>query len=512
MNSTNDPFVSAVNPQGNTLEENKGSLLVRIFKPVDIASLVFFRITFGAIMLWDVTRYFQYDRIKRYYLEPKLLFTYYGFGWVHPWPGDGLYYHFLVLGVLSLFIMLGLFYRISATLFFFGFTYVFLLDQTHYLNHFYFVSLMSFLMIFIPAHRTFSIDSWRRPEIRTETAPAWAVWVLRAQMGIVYFYGGLAKLNSDWLHGEPMRIWLGSRAYYPYVGWLFSQEWTAYFFSYGGLLFDLFAVPLLLWRKTRMFAFCWAVAFHITNAFLFSIGIFPWFSIAATALFFSPDWPRRFLARCCRFLSIGIPHKLKPQHAISTVTSPLQPVQHLVIALLSIYFGFQLLVPLRHHLYTGNVSWTEEGHLFSWMMKLRSKRAKGRFYATDPTTKKTWKINILDKLTYKQRKTMSTRPDMILTFSHFLANELRKQGYEKIEIRAEVWTSLNGRKLQLLVDPSVNLAAQSRSLLPAKWILPLTEPLPNREPINNLIEKQANRINSLHRKKEQTKCEVSMSP
>ena len=100
---------------------------------------------------------------------------------------------------------------------------------------------------------------------------------------------------------------------------------------------------------------------------------------------------------------------------------------------------------------------------------------------------------------------MTTRPDMIFNFSHYLADELRKQGYEQIEIHAEVWASLNGRKLQLLVDPNVNLAAQQRSLMPAKWILPLTEPLPNREQINNLIEKQANRINSLHRKKQQTK-------
>ena len=98
---------------------------------------------------------------------------------------------------------------------------------------------------------------------------------------------------------------------------------------------------------------------------------------------------------------------------------------------------------------------------------------------------------------------MSTRPDMILTFSHFLANELRKQGYEKIEIRAEVWTSLNGRKLQLLVDPSVNLAAQPHSLLPAKWILPLTEPLPTREQRNDYIKKLINRMKQLRRQNEE---------
>lgn len=99
---------------------------------------------------------------------------------------------------------------------------------------------------------------------------------------------------------------------------------------------------------------------------------------------------------------------------------------------------------------------------------------------------------------------MTTRPDMILNFSHHLADELRKQGYEQIEIRAEVWASLNGRKLQLLVDPTVNLAAQPSSLLPAKWIIPLIEPLSTREQRNDYIKKLTNRMNPLRRQNEET--------
>src|SRR3972149_5069871 len=237
MNEFTHSFFTGANPSPEFSHRAITKLLSFFFKPIDIASLVYFRIAFGGIILWEVIRYFQYDRIKRYYLEPKFLFTYYGFDWEHPWPGEGLYYHFLALGVHSLFIMLGFFYRVSTFLFFLGFTYVFLLDQTHYLNHFYFVSLVSFLMIFIPAHRAFSIDAWRRQAIRSETAPAWALWILRAQMGIVYFYGGLAKLNFDWLHGEPMRIWLCTRAYFYYSGWVFSSGRTACFFCSGGDLF-----------------------------------------------------------------------------------------------------------------------------------------------------------------------------------------------------------------------------------------------------------------------------------
>ncbi len=503
MNSQNQPFVTGVNTSRELVTKVNQKLSSFLSKPVDIASLVYFRIVFGAIMLWEVIRYFQYDKIKRHFLEPKFLFTYYGFDWVHPWPGDGMYYHFIVLGVLALFIMIGLFYRISTILFFLGFTYVFLLDQTQYLNHFYFVSLVSFLMIFVPAHRAFSIDAWRQRDIRSDTAPSWALWVLRAQMGIVYFYGGLAKLNSDWLHAQPSQFWLAARADYPLIGWFFAQEWFAYLFSYAGLLFDLFIVPLLLWHRTRIFGFCWAVAFHITNAYLFSIGIFPWFSIAATALFFSPDWPRLFIA-WCRGLFIKEKRTIeKHEQPISPVTTPLKLGEHITIALLVIYFAFQLLVPLRHHLYPGNVSWTEEGHNFSWHMKLRGKLASARFFADDPVSNKTWEIDVRDYLTSNQFYAMSKRPDLILNFTHYLAKELQKQGYEQIEIRAHVFASLNGRKPQYLVDPTVNLASEPCSLLPAKWIMPLTQPLPTRKQINNMVDKMTDRMKSSYKQKDQ---------
>ena len=118
MNSLTQYFVMLLNLSRESFKSIKIFQLSRLFTPVDIASLVYFRIVFGAIMFWEVIRYFQYDGIKRYYLDPKFLFTYYGFEWIKPWPGDGMYYHFLALGVLSLFIILGLFYRVSALLFF----------------------------------------------------------------------------------------------------------------------------------------------------------------------------------------------------------------------------------------------------------------------------------------------------------------------------------------------------------------------------------------------------------
>jgi hypothetical protein len=92
------------------------------FAPVDIASLVFFRIAFGLLMVWEVSRYFAHHWIAADWLDPRFLFKYYGFSWVHPWPGNGLYIHWAALGVFAVFVAAGFLYRVSAVLFFLSYS------------------------------------------------------------------------------------------------------------------------------------------------------------------------------------------------------------------------------------------------------------------------------------------------------------------------------------------------------------------------------------------------------
>ena len=449
----------------------------RLYEPVDAASLACFRILFGGIMVWEVLRYFSHDWITRYYIVPVFHFSYYGFDWLRPWPGNGMYVHFVVIGILALYVALGFFYRISTILFFFAFTYVFLLDQAQYLNHFYLVCLIGFLMMFAPAHRIASLDAWLSPSRRSETVPAWSVWMFRLQFCLVYFYAGVAKLNDDWLRGEPMRSWLARRTDFcllgPFlrVGRWFTEEWVVYGFAYGGLLLDLAIAPLLLWRKTRPYAFAAGVFFHLTNNWLFQIGIFPWFAIAGMLLFFDPDWPRRIF-NWPRSDTVGLSDSPVP------ATMQRRWSDRAAIGILAVHLVLQAIVPLRHLLYPGDVSWTEEGHRFSWHMKLRDKSAKAVFRATDPATGETWTIDLSRSLTPRQAKKMASRPDMVLQFCHFVAEQLHKSGRPGVEIRTEVWVSLNGRPLAPLIDPTVDLATVPRSLGHATWILPLSEPLP----------------------------------
>jgi hypothetical protein len=448
------------------------------FRPVDIASLACFRIAFGAVMVWEVYRYVSRGWIASYYINPDFHFTYYGFGWVRPWPGDGMYYHFAVVGLAAFGMTIGLLYRLSALVFFLSFTYVFLLDQSRYLNHFYLISLIALLMVFLPAHRAVSFDAHFRSRLRSDTVPAWTVWVLMAQVGIPYFYGGLAKLNSDWLRGEPIRAWLAARPDFPVLGPAFTEEPVVYAFAYGGLVLDLLMVPLLLWRPTRLFAFAVGVAFHATNALLFRIGIFPWMMMAATTIFFDRDWPRLF-----RLLPPRAPvDTLRRRRSGRGEDGIWRPAwgHTLVLAALGAWLAVQLLFPLRHFLYPGNVSWTEEGHRFAWHMKLRDKEARARFTIIDPSDGKSWPVHPRDYLTRLQSSKMSGQPDMILQFAHHLAREAKLQGRPGVQVKARVTASLNGREPQLLVDPEVDLAAVPRSLRPASWIVPLYQPLPSR--------------------------------
>ncbi len=445
-----------------------GRCRIRAFVPVDNASLVFFRFAFGLLMAWETYRYFKNDWIFAYWIKPKFFFHYYGFSWLNPWPGDGMYLHWFILGLLAVFLALGLFYRLSALLFFLGFTYCFLLGQAHYLNHFYLVCLLSFLLIFLPAHRAASLDCLLRPRLRASTTPAWTIWILRLQIGVVYFYSGIAKLSPGWVSGGTMRPWLAQaqEKASPIVGRFFHHDGVVYFASYSGLLFDLLVVPALLWRRTRLPAFACAVAFHLANAHLFQIGIFPWLAIAATTIFFAPDWPRLLLARC------GISDRLHTNPALPGVLPRYSAV---TLSFLALYAALQLLVPLRHHLYPSRVDWSYEGHRFSWRMKLLDRKAYARFIVVDENTGATMEVRQADYLTPRQTRKMAARPDMILQFAHHLAAKHPVSEPRRLRVHAIVFLSLNDGPPQLLVDPEVNLAAVARTLGPASWLLPLPE-------------------------------------
>jgi vitamin K-dependent gamma-carboxylase len=442
-------------------------------QPVSAASLAVFRIAFGLLMVVNVFLYLFHSLVHEYYIGTAVNFPYGRFTFLAPLPGAGMYLVYWAMAVTGVLIAIGLWYRWSAAAFFVLTTYVFLLDSTYYQNHEYLISLVAFLMILLPADRIWSIDALRRRRPDPPTVPAWVVWLLRFQIGVPYFFGGIAKLDAGWFRGEPLRMWLARRTDIEVIGPLLGTEPVLWIMVYGGLLFDLFIVFFLLHRRTRIPAFIVATLFHVTNARLFGLFIFPWLMIAATTIFFPPDWPERVWAWW------GSRRKRQagglPAAPVAGGSTPRVPeasrMRPALVLFLAAWVLIQLVVPLRHHAVEGSPNWTEQGHRFSWHMKLRSKQGTATFIVSDGH--QTWRVDPADHLSSQQIARLAGHPDRLVQFSRYLSDL-----HDGAEVRAETAVSLNGRRRAPIVDPDVDLSSVRvvwwRS---ADWILPLEEPL-----------------------------------
>ena len=435
-----------------------------LFDKVSIAPLITFRVLFGLMMVVSIVRFAANGWITELYVKPNFFFTYYGFDWVHPFGelGMSLWYGGMLLAALG--IMFGCFYRWSAMLFFCLFTYVELIDKTYYLNHYYFVSLVSALLIFVPAHRAFSIDAWRKPKLTTKQTAAWTINVFKLQLGIVYFFAGLAKLHPDWLfEAMPLKLWLPSVSETPLIGFLFNYEWSAYVFSWTGAIYDLTIVFFLLYAPTRILAYLAVIAFHMMTAMLFQIGMFPYIMMGLTLIYFSPTFHEKLL----RFLGWK-----KEGKSSSTKNRNLflRPVT--TASLLTAFFLFQFLLPLRFLAYPGALYWTEQGYRFSWRVMLMEKGGHTTFTVKELDGSKTEWVNNYDYLTPHQEKMMSTQPDMILQFAHHLQEIYQQKGYREPIVQCNSKVSLNGRRSRTFVDPQVDLAKEKRGFHHKNWIMP----------------------------------------
>jgi vitamin K-dependent gamma-carboxylase len=418
-----------------------------------------------AMWAWD---YLAIGRVTQLYVDPGFHFTYLFFDWVTPWPGSGMYLHFVGLILLALCISAGFIYRIASLLFAIGFTYFFLLDRTNYQNHYYLICLISWWLPLLPLNRNVSVDAYLAPKIKSDTIPAWVLWVLLFHVAVPYFFGGIAKINPDWFLGEPMGAMLASKSGIPILGAWLSWPPMIGIFSWGGLLFDLTIVPLLLWKKTRVPAYIVAVFFHLMNAVLFSIHVFPWFMIFATLLFFDPSWPRRILG--------GRPITV-PDTSVNSWRALPRGSQIFAVFLVS-YSLFHCLWPLRHHLHEGDASWTEQAHHFAWRMMLRGKTVVLGYGITDKVTGETIDGQINRFLCKEQSDKFGRNPDMILHLAHFLGDLYRQTTGHDAEVHALVYASLNGRKPELFIDPNVDLMTVPRGSPIQRWVMPQTEPMP----------------------------------
>ncbi|MDT5016119.1 MAG: hypothetical protein QOD39_2279, partial [Mycobacterium sp.] len=374
------------------------------------------------------------------------------------------------LAAAALLIMVGLFYKSAIIFFFVGHTYAIHLDQSIFWNHYYVVSLFAFLMIFVPANRAHSLDVVLRRIPEANTTPTWTLWILRGQIAVTYFFAGLAKINSDWLHGRPMDQYLTGEKSFPFVSNLFNQHWVHLALSWTGVGFDLLIVPLLLWRRTRVPAFILVLSFHLINSLIFDIEVFPWFAIVATALFFAPDWPRRF------GLWNGEPAPDLRHRAVPQGWAQLRPQQKLGCVFMAFYFVVQIVMPLRHYAYPGDVNWTTEGDLWAWRMLLVEARHRTVFTVESKATGAECRLNPLDYIDEAHWDKLGYRPDMMAQFGRHVADIYWARKHYRVAVHVYSAVKINGDDFHQLISPKTDLASVKRSLH-NDWILPRTPPV-----------------------------------
>ncbi|WP_434037097.1 HTTM domain-containing protein [Formosa sp. 4Alg 33] len=430
-----------------------------LFKHIDNSALIVFRIIFGLLCFLETVGAIFTGWIKRTLIDPDFTFSFIGFEWIQPLPGNGMYFYYAVMGILGLCIMVGYKYRFSAISFTILWAGCYLMQKASYNNHYYLLVLLSGLMAIQPANTYFSIDARLKPEIERISMPRWCSIVFILQMFIVYTYGSLNKIYPDWLDTTVMAVLMRSKANYILVGDLLQNHIMHYFLAYGGILYDGLIIPLFLYKPTRKFAFFASIFFHLFNSFIFQVGIFPYLSLAFALFFFEPK----------------IIHKLffknkKPFYNAGEIIVPKH--KNLALGAMSVYFIIQIILPIRHHFIQDNVLWTEEGHRLSWRMMLRSKSGNTTYTIKNHTKNTTERVNLKEYLSPKQVRLASNKPDIMWQFSQRLKSIYAAKG-DSISVYVKSYVSVNGKPSKTYTNPEVDLANVKWSALKhSDWILP----------------------------------------
>ena len=342
------------------------------------------------------------------------------------------------------------------------------MDKTTYLNHYYLVSLILFMLIFLPASSRFTINSSKTTDFYF--VPRWTIDSLKIMLCIVYFHAGIAKVNSDWLiDAQPLKIWLLGNYDIPLIGdSLLQQNWVHYAMSWGGMFYDISIPFLLLIPKTRNIAFLLVIIFHVLTKILFpAIGMFPFIMILGCLVFFDYKFHEKIIQFISKYLK-------KIQKNIFTIKKNESKIK---TSLFSVYIiGFflfiQFLLPLRHNLYNGELFWTERGYRFSWRVMLVEKKGFTEFKLVDNDKSNSFYIKNEDHLTDFQEKQMSFQPDFIKEFADYLGDFYKAKGYSNIEIHVNSYVTLNGRRSKRLIKRNTDILNIDKKTFYENCIIP----------------------------------------
>lgn len=424
------------------------------FKSIDNSPLIVFRIFFGFLVACESFGAIMTGWVKKVLIEPQFTFSFIGLEWLQPLPNNLMYGYFVLMGILGIFIMLGLKYTYSIITYTFLWAGVYFMQKSSYNNHYYLLLLISFCMIFLPANRYNSLDVKLGFVKEKLTMPKWVSLLFITQIIIVYFYASIAKIYPDWLDGTFTKNLLQGTTTRPFFLELFSQKWFYMFIAYTGIIFDLLIVPLFLFKKTRTIALICSFIFHLFNAIVLQIGIFPFFALTFILFFYEPETIRNLF------------FKNKP--IVENEESDFSSYKILKYIFIP-YMIVQLLLPLRHHLIEGDVLWTEEGHRLSWRMMLRERSGFVVFQIKDNKTNELIVYDHHKNLTSKQARQLPTKPDFIWQYCQKIKKEYEGKD---ISIFIDCKNSVNRKPLKTLIDPETDFAkAEWNYFFHNEWLI-----------------------------------------
>lgn len=439
-----------------------------MFKQIDNINLVLFRTFFGLLITLEAFGAIATGWVRRVLVEPEFTFNFIGFDFLQYLQGEWMYVYFIIMGIFGIGVMLGYQYRISMFGYAILWTGVYLMQKSSYNNHYYLLMLLCWIMAFLPANRSLSLDSSQNPSLKSKAMPRWVLLVLVFQVWIVYTFAALNKFYPGWMDGSAISVFMAGKKNYPFIGDLLQKNWVHRIMIYVGIYFDLLIVPLLLWKRTRMAGFVVSIIFHLSNSVIFQIGIFPYMSIAFALFFFTPETLRkRLLPKREEFVSTGleIPRR-----------------KFFWIGLFSIYFIFQIGLPLRHHFFKDDVLWTEEGHRLSWRMMLRAKRGSLTVFVRDKETGERRVYNHHKILSSHQAGSVSTKPDLLWQLAQKI-KELEAAEGRDVSVYMDSRVSVNNGPYHRFTDFTRDLAAERwYHFQHHDWILPSPEDYSNSDP------------------------------
>ena len=429
----------------------------RLFLQIDNAPLIIFRMFLGFLLACETFGAIATGWVKSNLVDPTFTFSFIGLEWLQPLPGYGMYIYFCIMGILGLLVMIGYKYRWTLGLYTLLWAGAYFMQKTSYNNHYYLLLLVCIIMLFLPAHRYASVDAKQNPLIRKFTMPAWCSWVMIVQIFIVYFFATLAKFYPGWLNGTFVHNLLDYSVTHEALNKIMTHKAFYLFITYAGMAFDLFVVPLMLFKRTRTIAFIASIIFHIFNSITLQIGIFPFFALSFAVFFYPPDTIRKIF--------------LKKKPAVEN-TGELTSEGRAVFWYFFIpYLLIQVLLPLRHYAIKGDVLLTEEGHRMSWRMMLRSRSGYTNFKIVDKKTGLPLFYNLREELTAKQVSSMETKPDMIWQTAQHIKEHFKKQGKDAA-VYADTKVSINGGPYERLIDENTDLAtAEWDYFFHCNWVL-----------------------------------------